>query len=46
MSKYSTIKNPCASTFSDIASISKTFTGFCIMKAVEEGKVSLDEDLN
>jgi len=30
----------------NIASISKTFTGFCIMKAVEEGKVSLDEDIN
>lgn len=30
----------------NIASISKTFTGVCIMKAVEEGKVSLDEDIN
>lgn len=35
-----------ASTVMNIASISKTFTGFCIMKAVEEGKLSLDEDIN
>jgi len=34
------------STIMNIASISKAFTGFCIMKAVEEGKVSLDEDIN
>ena len=34
------------STIMNIASISKTFTGVCIMKAVEEGKVSLDEDIN
>ncbi len=34
------------STLMNIASISKTFTGVCIMKAVEEGKVSLDEDIN
>ncbi len=34
------------STIMNIASISKTFTGFCIMKAVEEGKVSLDADIN
>lgn len=34
------------STIMNIASISKTFTGACIMKAVEEGKVSLDEDIN
>lgn len=34
------------STVMNIGSISKTFTGFCIMKAVEEGKVSLDEDIN
>lgn len=34
------------STIMNIASISKTFTGFCIMKAVEDGKVSLDEDIN
>lgn len=34
------------STIMNIASISKTFTGVCMMKAVEEGKVSLDEDIN
>ena len=34
------------STIMNIASISKTFTGACIMKAVEDGKVSLDEDIN
>jgi CubicO group peptidase (beta-lactamase class C family) len=34
------------STIMNIASISNTFTGFCIMKAVEEGKVKLDEDIN
>lgn len=34
------------STIMNIASISKTFNGVCIMKAVEEGKVSLDEDIN
>ena len=34
------------STNMNTASISKTFTGVCIMKAVEEGKVSLDEDIN
>ena len=34
------------STIMNIASVSKTFTGFCIMKAVEEGKVKLDEDIN
>ena len=34
------------STIMNIASITKTFTGVCIMKAVEEGKVSLDEDIN
>ena len=34
------------STVLNIASISKTFTGFCMMKAVEQGKVSLDEDIN
>lgn len=33
-------------TTMNIASISKTFTGACIMKAVEEGRVSLDEDIN
>lgn len=35
-----------ASTIMNIASITKTFTGVCIMKAVEDGKVSLDEDIN
>lgn len=34
------------STIMNIASISKTFTGFCLMKAVEEGRVSLDENIN
>jgi CubicO group peptidase (beta-lactamase class C family) len=34
------------STIINIASISKTFTGVCLMKAVEEGKVSLDADIN
>ncbi len=34
------------STIMNIASISKTFTGVSIMKAVEQGKVSLDEDIN
>lgn len=33
-------------TIMNTASISKTFTGVCIMKAVEEGLVSLDEDIN
>jgi CubicO group peptidase (beta-lactamase class C family) len=33
-------------TIMNTASISKTFTGVCIMKAVEEGIVSLDEDIN
>ena len=35
-----------SSTIMNIASISKTFTGVCIMKAVEDGLVSLDEDIN
>lgn len=35
-----------ANTIMNIASISKTFTSVCIMKAVEEGKISLDEDIN
>lgn len=35
-----------SSTIMNIASVSKTFTGVCIMKAVEEGLVSLDEDIN
>jgi CubicO group peptidase (beta-lactamase class C family) len=34
------------STVMNIASISKTFTGACIMKAAEEGKLSLDTDIN
>ena len=33
-------------TIMSIASISKTFTGVTLMKAVEEGLVSLDEDIN
>jgi len=33
-------------TVMNIASISKTFTGVCMMKAIEEGKISLDEDIN
>ena len=33
-------------TLMNIASISKTFTGACMMKAVEEEKISLDEDIN
>lgn len=35
-----------ASTIMNIGSISKTFTGFCIMKAVEEKIISLDENIN
>lgn len=34
------------STIMNIASVSKTITGACLMKAVEQGKVSLDEDIN
>lgn len=33
-------------TVINIASISKTFTGVCLMKAVEQNKVKLDEDIN
>lgn len=33
-------------TVMNIASISKTFTGVCVMKAVEDKLVSLDEDIN
>lgn len=33
-------------TIMNIASISKTFTGVCLMRAVEDNKVSLDEDIN
>lgn len=34
------------STIMNIASITKTITGACLMKAVEQGRVSLDEDIN
>lgn len=34
------------STLMNIASVSKTITGACLMKAVEQGKISLDEDIN
>jgi len=34
------------STVMNIASVSKTITGACLMKAVEQGKLSLDEDIN
>jgi CubicO group peptidase (beta-lactamase class C family) len=34
------------STLMNIASVSKTVTGACLMKAVEQGKLSLDEDIN
>ncbi len=33
-------------TIINIASITKTFTGLCVMKLVEDGKLSLDEDIN
>jgi CubicO group peptidase (beta-lactamase class C family) len=33
-------------TILNIASITKTITGACLMHVVEEGKVSLDEDIN
>lgn len=33
-------------TIMNIGSISKTFTGVALMRAVQEGKVSLDEDIN
>jgi len=33
-------------TLMNIGSISKTFTGVCLMRAAEENKVSLDEDIN
>jgi CubicO group peptidase (beta-lactamase class C family) len=33
-------------TIMNIGSISKTFTGVCMMKAMEEKKLSLDEDVN
>lgn len=34
------------STIMNIGSIPKNFTGACIMKAIEENKLSLDEDIN
>ncbi len=34
------------STLMNIASVSKTVTGACLMKAVEQGKLSMDEDIN
>ncbi len=34
------------STLMNIASVSKTVTGACLMKAVEQNKLSLDEDVN
>lgn len=34
------------STVMNIASISKTFTGVALMRAVQEGKLSLDQDIN
>lgn len=33
-------------TIMNIGSISKTFTGVCLMRAVEDNKVSLDDDIN
>ena len=33
-------------TIMNIGSIGKTFTGVCLMRAVEEKKLSLDEDIN
>ena len=33
-------------TVMNIGSISKTFTGVALMHAVQEGKLSLDEDIN
>lgn len=35
-----------SNTIMNVGSISKTITGACLMKAVEEGKLSLDEDIN
>lgn len=34
------------STIMNIGSISKTFTGVCLMQSVEQGKLDLDEDIN
>lgn len=33
-------------TIMNIGSISKTITGVCLMRAIEDGKLSLDEDIN
>ena len=33
-------------TVMNIGSISKTFTGVALMRAIQEGKLSLDEDIN
>src|SRR5687768_10839092 len=33
-------------TIMNIGSISKTFTGAALMRAVQDGKLSLDEDIN
>lgn len=33
-------------TVMNIGSIAKNFTGVCLMKAIEEGRLSLDEDIN
>lgn len=33
-------------TIMNIGSISKSITGICIMRAVQDGKISLDEDIN
>jgi len=35
-----------SNTIMNIGSISKTFTGVALMRAVQEGKLSLDEDIN
>jgi len=35
-----------STTVINIASVSKTITGACMMKAVEQGKINLDEDIN
>lgn len=46
---YADLENQIAftpATVMNIGSISKTFTGFCIMKAAEQGKLTLDEDIN
>ncbi|MCJ8211339.1 beta-lactamase family protein [Mucilaginibacter sp. RS28] len=41
------LKKPfTTSTIMNIASVSKTITGACMMKAIEQGKINLDEDIN